>query len=65
MYKKIILAGHGSGGDPTISADDPQDIIHSSADKIEGSAGNYNSQGWSPTHGYGRVNALKAVREAL
>ena len=62
---------------PNLDADQIIDILHRTADKIEYSGGctaaqnvaNYSpcpvvELSWSDTHGYGRVNAFRAVQEA-
>lgn len=42
-----------------------QQILQEMADKIDGANANYDSAGHSCTHGYGRINAFKAVSAAL
>ncbi|RYZ72801.1 MAG: hypothetical protein EOP09_02705 [Proteobacteria bacterium] len=50
---------------PSLTAREVESILHESADKIEPGAARYDSEGFSPTHGYGRVNAARAVELAL
>jgi len=40
-------------------------IIRETCDKIDISGGEYDSEGHSRFYGYGRINALKAVKLAL
>jgi subtilisin family serine protease len=49
---------------PKLTADEVQDILQQSADKIDAAAAQYDPSGFSPTHGFGRINALKAVQMA-
>lgn len=49
---------------PSLTAKEVKDILAKTADKI-GGAGEYDSSGRSLKYGYGRVNALKAVEEAI
>lgn len=45
-----------------LSVDDVTDILHKTADKIDGAAAAYDANGQSTTHGFGRVNAMCALR---
>jgi len=54
----LILAANSS-----LTSDQVQDILQSTADKIE--KYEYNSSGWNEHVGYGRVNAYRAVQAAL
>ncbi|MCH2081816.1 MAG: S8 family serine peptidase [Saprospiraceae bacterium] len=49
---------------PDLTAKQVKSILEQTADKI-GSASEYDQNGWSRKYGYGRVNADKAVAEAL
>ncbi|MCI5083890.1 MAG: S8 family serine peptidase [Saprospiraceae bacterium] len=49
---------------PDLTARQVKQILQETADKI-GSPSDYDSNGWSAKFGYGRVNADKAVAEAL
>jgi subtilisin family serine protease len=55
--------------DPSLFARDVREILIETADKIDPSNANYtkdaNGRLFSPTHGYGRVNAAAAVKLAL
>ncbi len=55
----LILSAH-----PSLKASEVKDILCKTADKI-GRASDYDSRGFSRKFGYGRVNADKAVAEAL
>lgn len=50
---------------PNLTADEVQAILQETADPIELRQAAYDPTGWSRTHGYGRVNAYRAVQEAL
>ncbi|BAY09297.1 S8 family serine peptidase [Calothrix sp. NIES-2098] len=50
---------------PNLRWDEVKDIIKRSCDRIDEAGGNYNANGHSPSYGYGRVNAKKAVELAL
>jgi subtilisin family serine protease len=49
---------------PDLTREQVTSILLRTADKIDGAQARYNNQGFSNTHGYGRVNALKAVTAA-
>ncbi|THH41954.1 S8 family serine peptidase [Neolewinella litorea] len=49
---------------PNLTAAEVKSILERTADKI-GGAGEYNALGYSPRFGYGRVNAERAVAEAM
>ncbi len=49
---------------PNLTAEEVKDILRTTSDKIDRANGDYNEDGHSNTYGYGRVNALRAVREA-
>lgn len=49
---------------PRLRRQDVQQILRETADKIDTTGGNYDSQGHSQLYGYGRVNALRAVERA-
>lgn len=42
-----------------------KDLIRHSCDRIDEAMGNYDANGHSPYYGFGRINALKAVNNAL
>lgn len=46
---------------PTLKWQEVRDVIRKACDKIDPSAGNYDSTGRSPYYGYGRINAEAAV----
>jgi len=50
---------------PALRWDQVKDIIKQSSDKIDAQQGNYSADGHSLLYGYGRVNALNAVKLAL
>ncbi len=50
---------------PSLRWDQVKDIIKQSCDQIDQANGRYSSIGHSLLYGYGRVNALKAVKRAL
>jgi subtilisin family serine protease len=50
---------------PQLSWLEVKDVIRQSCDKIDSTNGGYDAQGHSPLYGYGRINALKAVKLAL
>lgn len=50
---------------PNLSWQQVKDLIRHSCDRIDEEMGNYDSTGHSPFYGYGRINALKAVNNAL
>ena len=56
----LILAAN-----PELSAIEVQEIIKSTADKIDTENAAYDADGMSLTHGAGRINAYKAVEMAL
>jgi hypothetical protein len=65
------VAGLILSAEPDLFRRDVQRILQDTADKIDDSTGNYNSEnGYSTgsmgisTHGYGRINAFEAVRVA-
>ncbi|MBQ49496.1 MAG: hypothetical protein CMP10_19105 [Zetaproteobacteria bacterium] len=58
------VAGLILTANPELEADEVQQIIQSSADKIEPEVAKYDRDGWSVTHGYGRLNGVNAVRSA-
>jgi subtilisin family serine protease len=49
---------------PGLTWQQVKEIIKNSCDRIDEAMGNYDAQGHSPFYGYGRLNALKAVRNA-
>ena len=49
---------------PRLTAREVKDILEQTADKV-GNAAAYDARGWSDQFGYGRVNAERAVAEAL
>ena len=49
---------------PRLTATEVKEILERTADKV-GNAAAYDAQGWSDQFGYGRVNAERAVAEAL
>ncbi|MBV9123522.1 MAG: S8 family serine peptidase [Planctomycetes bacterium] len=49
---------------PQLSAAAVRDLLRSTAAKMDEAAARYGPGGWSPTHGYGRVDAARAVRAA-
>ncbi|MCK5059521.1 MAG: S8 family serine peptidase, partial [Candidatus Aminicenantes bacterium] len=46
---------------PNLTAVEAEDIIKTTAEKINNSAGTYNASGHSARYGYGRVNAHRAI----
>ena len=46
---------------PDLTRTEVQQILQHTAEKIEPDVANYNANGFSSTHGYGRVNAHRAV----
>jgi len=50
---------------PNLTPDQVREILISTADKIEPDIANYDSNGFSHTHAYGKVNASAAVAKAL
>ncbi|HWR81943.1 MAG TPA: S8 family serine peptidase [Candidatus Deferrimicrobium sp.] len=50
---------------PELSADQVRRILKNTSDKIDPANGKYDSSGHSVFYGYGRVNAAKAVAEAV
>lgn len=50
---------------PDLKWDEVRQILKSSCDRIDPEMGNYDANGHSPFYGYGRVNALKAVENAI
>ncbi len=49
---------------PKLTAQEVRQLIEATADKVDPKGGRYDAKGWSPWYGYGRVNALRSVREA-
>ena len=49
---------------PRLSAAEVRAILEATADKVDPRGGRYDARGWSPSYGWGRVNAARAVREA-
>ena len=56
----LMLAANGD-----LNWQEVKEIIKTSCDKIDGAMGNYDANGHSPFYGYGRINAEKAVQNAL
>lgn len=50
---------------PDLTWEEVREILKSSCDRIDPHMGNYDANGHSPFYGYGRVNALKAVENAI
>jgi subtilisin family serine protease len=50
--------------DPALGWTDVREILKQSCDRIDAADGNYDGDGRSPFYGYGRVNALSAVKLA-
>ena len=50
---------------PVLTSAEVKDILKTTADKIDPDAGEYASNGHSPFYGWGRVNAFRAVQEAM
>jgi thermitase len=46
---------------PNLTREQVERIMEETSEKIELAVANYNSDGWSNTHGYGRVNARRAL----
>ena len=62
-----LVAGIGAlmlSVNPKLTPDQIEEILIETADKIEENDANYNKNGFSLTHGYGKVNAAKAVQKA-
>lgn len=49
---------------PDLSWQQVKELIRHSCDRIDEDMGNYDATGHSPFYGYGRINALKAVKNA-
>jgi subtilisin family serine protease len=49
---------------PDLTADQVRQILRETCDKIDPTNANYDSNGFSKSHGYGRVNAKSAVEKA-
>ncbi|MEM9869239.1 MAG: S8 family serine peptidase, partial [Bacteroidota bacterium] len=50
---------------PDLNLEGVKDVIRQSCDQIDIDNGNYDTNGHSIYYGYGRINALKAVENAL
>jgi subtilisin family serine protease len=50
---------------PELRCDQVRDVIRQSCDPIDLETGQYDANGRSPFYGYGRVNAVKAVEQAV
>ncbi len=50
---------------PALSWQKVMDVLADTSDKIGGDDGNYDEKGHSPHYGYGRLNARRAVEQAL
>lgn len=50
---------------PSLTWLEVKELLKNSCDKIDQSNGNYDANGHSPLYGYGRLNAAKAVQNAL
>ena len=50
---------------PSLTWDQVRQIIKNSCDRIDAEMGNYDAEGHSPFYGYGRLNAVNAVKNAL
>ncbi len=50
---------------PNLSWKEVKELIKNSCDKIDAEFGNYDPNGHSPFYGYGKINAAKAVENAL
>jgi len=59
------IAGLMLSVNPDLTRDHVQTILEQTADKIDAENAHYDSTGFSNTHGYGRVNAFKAVFGAM
>lgn len=57
-------AGLMLSANPNLTRQEVQDILQDTAEKIEPLAAKYDANGFSFTHGYGRINAYEAVKEA-
>jgi subtilisin family serine protease len=55
----LVLAAN-----PELPAAAVKDLLRATADKIDPETAQYGGTGWSRTHGYGRINADRAVRSA-
>src|SRR5260370_29454118 len=61
-----LAAGGGAlvlSADPALKAADLRDLLHHSCDKIGGVT--YDATGWNMFYGYGRINAQRAVSNAV
>jgi subtilisin family serine protease len=47
--------------EPALTGTEVRDILRQTAEKIDSTSAAYDADGWSNTHGYGRVNAHRAV----
>jgi subtilisin family serine protease len=50
---------------PGLTWQQVKNVIKNSCDRIDEPSGSYDAQGHSPFYGYGRLNALKAVQNAI
>jgi subtilisin family serine protease len=50
---------------PDLSCEQVRQIMRDTAEKIDRQNGRYDENGFSQFYGYGRLNAYRAVREAL
>jgi hypothetical protein len=58
------VIGMMRGVNPALTPIQIKDILRNTTDKIDRTRAGYDTQGHSPTHGYGRVNACAAVTAA-
>src|SRR5260370_16282597 len=61
-----LAAGVGAlalSADPALRAADLRDLLHRSCDRIGGVT--YDATGWNMFYGYGRINAQRAVSNAV
>jgi len=49
---------------PNLTAEQVRQILRETCDKIDPNHANYNINGFSNTHGYGRLNARRALEKA-
>ena len=50
---------------PDLTSQEIQSILQHTADPIDAVRAQYDFDGWSATHGYGRINAYEALNQAL
>lgn len=59
------LTGLILSANPNLTYKEVDQILKTTADRIDGGLANYDNNGHSNIYGYGRINAFKAVQEAI